>query len=75
MLMLVLIAAASLTVAGYNAGIQGRMSRWRMTAFVLVLSGMITIILDFDRPNDGLVLVKQQSIKNAITHMEADLVQ
>ena len=71
--MLVLISAASLTVAGYNAGIQGRMSRWRMTAFVLVLSGLMLVILDFDRPNDGFIVISQHSIKSVITHMEADL--
>ena len=75
MWMLVLICAASLGVAGYNAGIQGRMSRWRMTAFALVLSGLMIVILDFDRPNDGLVTVSQYSINSVIAHMEADLGQ
>jgi hypothetical protein len=73
MWMLVLISAASLAVAGYNAGIQGRMSRWRMTAFALVLSGLMIVILDFDRPNDGLIIVSQHSIESVIEHMEADL--
>ena len=75
MWMLVFISAASLGVAGYNAGIQGRMSRWRMTAFALVLSGLMIVILDFDRPNDGLVTVSQYSINSVIAHMEADLGQ
>jgi hypothetical protein len=73
MWMLVLICSASLAVAGYNAGIQGRMSRWRMTAFALVLSGLMIVILDFDRPNDGLVIVSQYSIQSVISDMEADL--
>ncbi len=73
MWMLVLICSASLAVAGYNAGIQGRMSRWRMTAFALVLSGLMIVILDFDRPNDGLVVVSQYSIQSVISDMEADL--
>ena len=73
MWMLVFISAASLGVAAYNAGIQGRMSRWRMTAFALVLSGIMLEILDFDRPNDRLVTVSQYSINSAIVQMEADL--
>lgn len=73
--MLVFISAASLAVAGYNAGIQGRMSRWRMSAFALVLTGLMLVILDFDRPNDGLVIVKHDSITAVIAEMEADIGQ
>jgi hypothetical protein len=75
MWMLLFIAAASLSVAGFNAGIQGRMSRWRMTALTLVLTGLILIILDFDRPLDGTVIVNQHSLNSIIAEMEADLKQ
>jgi hypothetical protein len=75
MWMLLLVAAASLGVAGYNAGIQGRMSRFRMTALTLVLTGLMFIILDFDRPGDGLVIVDEFSIDIVIADMEADLGQ
>jgi membrane protease YdiL (CAAX protease family) len=73
MWMLVFVVAAALAVAGYNAGIQGRMSRWRMSAFVLVLTTLMLIILDFDRPNDGLVIVSNKSIYTVIEQMEAEL--
>ncbi len=73
MWMLLFVIAAALAVAGYNAGIQGRMSRWRMSAFVLVLTALMLVILDFDRPNDGLVIVSNKSIYAAIEQMEADL--
>ena len=73
MWMLVFIAGASLAVAGYNAGIQGRMSRWRMTAFALVLTFLMLVILDFDRPNDGMVIVNNASIRSVIADMEAEL--
>ena len=73
--MLLFIAAASLGVAGYNAGIQGRMSRFRMTALTLVITGLMLIILDFDRPGDGFVIVDEFSIENVIADMEADLGQ
>ncbi|MEA1888527.1 MAG: hypothetical protein U9N50_01925 [Pseudomonadota bacterium] len=73
MWMLVFVAAASLAVAGYNAGIQGRMSRWRMSAFAFVLTFLMLVILDFDRPNDGMVIVNNASIKSIIADMEAEL--
>ena len=75
MWMLLFVAAASLSVAGFNAGIQGRMSRWRMTTLTLVLTGLMLIILDFDRPLDGAVIVNQQSLNSVIAAMEADLKQ
>ena len=75
MWMLLFIAAASLGVAGYNAGVQGRMSRFRMTALTLVITGLMLIILDFDRPGDGLVIIDEFSIENVIADMEADLGQ
>jgi hypothetical protein len=73
--MLLFLAAASLGVAGYNAGIQGRMSRFRMTALTLVLTGLMLIILDFDRPGEGFVIVDEFSIDIVIADMEADLGQ
>ena len=71
--MLLFISAAALAVAGYNAGIQGRMSRWRMSAFALVLTGLMLVILDFDRPNDGLIIVDHLSIDFVVADMEAEL--
>jgi hypothetical protein len=69
--MLVLIAAASLSVTGFNAGLSGRMSRWRVTAFAAVLAGVMYMIVDFDRPLDGLIQVSQASIETTISDMEA----
>lgn len=73
MWMLVFISSASLAVAGYNASIQGRMSRWRVSAFALVLAFLMMVILDFDRPNDGFVVVSNLSIETTVAEMEADL--
>jgi hypothetical protein len=69
--LLLLVATSALSVAGYNAGIQGKMSRWRMTAFTIVLAALTVIILDFDRPNDGTIVVKQNSIDAVVADMKA----
>ncbi len=73
MWMLLFVAAASLSVAGFNAGIQGPMSRWRMTALMLVPTGLMTLIIDFDRPSAGLVVVGQQILNRVIKEMHSDL--
>lgn len=70
--MLVLIGASSMAVVGYNAAISGPVSRWRMMTFALVLTGIMLIIIDFDRPGDGLIRVNTVSIENTIADMEAE---
>lgn len=73
--MLIFIAAAALSVAGFNAGIQGRISRFRVSIFSAVLTVLIIVILDFDRPNVGLVIVENTHIDNLIVNMEERLDQ
>jgi hypothetical protein len=75
LLMLLFVAASSLSVAGFNAGISGRMSRWRMTTLALVLMGVMIVIHDFDHPAGGFIRVSQDSLNHVINGMEADLAQ
>ena len=71
--MLLGITSAALSVAGFLAGIQGRMSRWRMIIMAAVLASVILVILDFDRPGNGQIQVRRLSLYSLITEMEADL--
>ena len=73
--MLILLSVSSLLVAGFHTGVSGRVSRWRMYLFALVLAGVIELIVDFDRPSEGLVRVTHSSISMTIADMEADLEQ
>ena len=73
--MLLFVAAASLSVAGFNAGISGRLNRFRMTIFALVLTGVMLVIHDFDHPIDGLILISHDSILSIINEIEANLAQ
>jgi hypothetical protein len=73
--MLLFVSAASLSVAGFNAGISGQLNRLRMTTFALVLMGVMLVILDFDQPLDGFIRVNLDSLTNIINEMEANLAQ
>jgi hypothetical protein len=73
LLLSVLISSAALGIAGYNAGIRGRLSRWRLTIFGVVLTCVMIVIQDFDRPTSGFILVEHDSILTTIAEMEADL--
>ena len=69
--LLVLIAGASLGVAAYNATLRGNFIRWRMTAFALILSSLMYIILDYDLMMRGLIQVDHSSLVLLIEEMDA----
>jgi hypothetical protein len=69
--LLVFIAGASLGLAGYNSGLTGSFSRWRMTAFALILASLMYIILDFDMMLRGFIQVDQRSLLLLIDEMRA----
>ena len=75
LLMLLFVAAASLSVAGFSAGVTGQLNRLRMTIFALVLAGVMFIIYDFDQPHVGFIRVNQSNISLIINEMEANLAQ
>jgi hypothetical protein len=62
--LLLLIAGAVLTLGmvGYSAGLTGRRSPLTAIALVVVLGAVITLIVDIDRPQDGLLTVSQQPL-------------
>ena len=71
--LLVLIAAASLAVAGHNAGLNGYMSRWRMSAFAFVLAALMLVIVDFDQGKRGMIQISDQPIEAVVREMEDTL--
>jgi hypothetical protein len=70
LMLLSIIAVVSVTVAGYQAGLSGNMNHWRRGAFVLILAALILIIIDLDRPLEGLIQVNQESITSLVRDME-----
>jgi hypothetical protein len=73
--LLLLIAAATVSVAGFNAGLSGRISRWRTTLLILVLASIMLVILDFDRSVAGFIRVRNDSIESVIVEMKEGLAQ
>jgi hypothetical protein len=69
--LLLLIAAATVSVAGFNAGLSGRISRWRTSMLIVVLTAIMTVIVDFDRPNVGFIAVSDAPLRATIAEMEA----
>lgn len=73
MYLLLLIAVAALAITGFNAGTQGRMGRWRLSGFALLLAGLLLMILDFDRPGEGSIQLQRASLEATVADMRADL--
>ena len=71
--LLLLIAAATVSVAGFNAGLSGRMSRFRTSLLILVLASIMLVIIDFDRSSAGFIRVSEDSIGAVILEMEEEL--
>jgi hypothetical protein len=68
--LLLLIAALSLAVAAHNAGLSGRMNRWRMSGFTLILAALMLVILDFDRPQVGFIMLNETPLSALVKDLE-----
>jgi hypothetical protein len=72
-LMLLFVVGASLSVAGFSAGRTDSLRRWRASALILVLFGIMITIMDFDRPRSGFVRTGHQGYFLLIAEMEVAL--
>lgn len=70
----VLVAAAALGVAAHDAGLAGHISRKRMWVFASVLSALIAVIIDFDQPRRGSIIIDQTPLQMTIENMHDTLV-
>jgi MFS family permease len=63
-IMFVLLAgsALALVMVGYTAGIKGRRSLLSATVLIIALGVVTTLVVDLDRPQEGLLTVSQQAL-------------
>jgi hypothetical protein len=59
-----LLAGSSLSLAmvGYTAGLKGRRSLLSASVMILILGVVTTLVIDLDRPQEGLLTVSQQAL-------------
>jgi hypothetical protein len=60
LLTLFAVAAVANAFAGYASGLEANRTRWPVYLTGLVISAVILLILDLDRPSAGFILVSQQ---------------
>lgn len=73
LLMLVVIAALSMCVAGFTDAAAGHHNRIGATVLVIMLALVILVILDLDHPLSGLARVNQESLRDLIRDMDAEM--
>lgn len=61
-LLLLAGSALSLAMVGFSAGLRKRRSVLSAVVMVLALGVVLTIVIDLDRPRDGLITVSQQAL-------------
>jgi hypothetical protein len=71
--LLLLVAAASLAVAAHNAGLNGAINRWRMSAFSFILAALMLVIVDFDRGQHGFIRVNLQPLEAVVKDLDAQI--
>ena len=64
-ILLILGAALTMGMVGYSAGLTRRRSFLGAVALVVVLSAVLTLVVDLDRPRDGFLQVSQQPLIDA----------
>jgi hypothetical protein len=62
LLLLILGSIVTLGTVGYNAGLTRRRSPFTAFALILALGAVTTLVVDLDRPQEGLLKVNQQPL-------------
>jgi hypothetical protein len=70
---LFLTAAIGMLSVGYQAGLTTSRRSTAVVALAVAFSGVIMLIADLDRPQEGLVVVSQQPMIDLQTSMQADV--
>ena len=69
--LLVAIAIIALGFAGYASGLAGARRVWPAAIMAFVVASIITLVMDLDRPGEGLVWISQQPLLDARADLEA----
>jgi hypothetical protein len=72
LLYLLLGSALSLGMVGYTAGLRERRSVMTAAVLILVMGAVLMLVVDLDRPQDGLINVSQRALVDVQLRLDAD---
>jgi membrane protein YdbS with pleckstrin-like domain len=62
LILLIILAALTMGMVGYSAGLTRHRSVLTATVLVVVLAAVLTLVIDLDRPREGFLQVSQQPL-------------
>jgi hypothetical protein len=62
LILMIILAALTMGMVGYSAGLTRRRSVLTATVLVVVLAAVLTLVVDLDRPREGFLQVSQQPL-------------
>jgi hypothetical protein len=68
-ILLIIGAGLTLAMVGYSSGLTRRRSPLSAVVLVVVLSAVLTLVIDLDRPRDGFLEVSQQPLLNLMDRL------
>lgn len=69
--MLLVVAIACMYFVGNNSGLRGRQLTSRTFIFACVLAAAMIVILDFERPQDGLIRLNTEIMEDTVAELRA----
>jgi hypothetical protein len=73
LLLLLLTSMLAMGMVGYNAGLSLKRSLPTAVVMILVLSAVITLVIDLDRPREGFLTVSQQPLIELAEQIKAKM--
>jgi hypothetical protein len=68
-----LLCTVALFLEGHDGGLSDRFSRSQMYVLALILSFVLTVMIDFDRSHEGLIRLSERPLSDTIEQMESAL--
>jgi hypothetical protein len=72
-LLLLIIAIAAVAIVGYNSGLSNRRQLFAGVTLIVLITLIVWVLIDLDRPARGLILVSQQSMIDLQQSLRRDI--
>jgi uncharacterized protein YqgC (DUF456 family) len=71
--LLIIGALVAIGAVGYNAGLTRRRSLLSAVLLVVALGAVVTLVVDLDRPRDGIIRVNQQALIDLVEQLHGEI--
>ncbi len=72
-LLLLAVASAAAAIVGYNSGLSNRRHLFAGATLIVLITLIVWVLIDLDRPARGLILVSQQSMIDLQRSLQLDI--